>query len=147
MRRGVVSRAVVVFGAWLLLVTALVAAGPAAAQDSGQEGVAQRCFEHHRFGRQPVDVAKSKDGQTVLAQVSWNWHDAIGCYLTLDHQALAVLRAAPAPQNLPGAATDASKRCFGHHRFGERPVDVAKSSDGQTVLARLSWGYHEVIGC
>ncbi len=120
---------------------------PAAAQEGALQSVAQMCFEHHKFGAQPVDVAKTADGQTVLAQTSWNWHDAIGCYLTLDDTALAVLRAAPAPQSLPDAETEDSKQCFGHHQFGRRPVDVAKSADRQTVLARLSWGYHDSIGC
>ena len=124
-----------------------VAASPVVAQVGAEQSVAQRCFEHHRFGAQPVDVAKTVDGQTVLAQTSWNWHDAIGCYLTLDDNALSVLRAAPAPQGLPDAATEASMRCFEHHQFGQRPVDVAKSADRQTVLARLSWGYHDAIGC
>ena len=109
--------------------------------------MAERCFEHHGFGAQPVDVAKTADGQTVLAQTSWNWHDAIGCFLTLDQQALTALRAAPPPQDLPDAPTNASRRCFEHHKFGENPVDVAKTPDGQTVLARLSWGYHSTIGC
>ena len=131
----------------LLSGVAAVAAGPAAAQSDAQQSAAQRCFGHHRFGAQPVDVAKTADGQTVLAQTSWNWHDAIGCYLTLDDKALAVLRAAPAPQSLPDAGTEASNLCFEHHQFGQRPVDVAKSADRQTVLARLSWGYHDAIGC
>ncbi len=108
---------------------------------------AQRCFEHHRFGAQPVDVAKTADGQAVLAQTSWNWHDSIGCYLTLDHEALSVLRAAPVPQDLPSAPTDASRQCFEYHKFGEYPVDVAKTADRETVIARLSWGYHDSIGC
>ena len=95
----------------------------------------------------PVDVAKTADGQAVLAQTVWNWHDAIGCYLTLDDDALAVLRAAAIPQGLPSGPTGASQRCFEHHRFGESPVDVAKTADGQTVIARLSWGYHDSIGC
>ena len=125
----------------------MVAVGSAAAQGDAQLSVAETCFEHHKFGAQPVDVAKSADGETVLAQTSWNWHDAIGCYLTLDDDALAALRAAPAPQSLPDAATEASQRCFVHHSFGEKPVDVAKSADRQTVLARLSWGYHNAIGC
>ena len=109
--------------------------------------VAQRCFEHHKFGAQPVDVAKTADGQAVLAQTTWNWHDSIGCYLTLDDEALSVLRAAPAPQDLPSAPTGASRQCFEYHRFGENPVDVAKTADRQTVIARLSWGYHGTIGC
>ena len=139
----------------LLVCVAVLAAGlavgggsPAAVAQSGNpQSVAQQCFEHHKFGAQPVDVAKAADGQTVLAQTSWNWHDAIGCYLTLDDNALAVLRAAPAPQSLPDAETEASMQCFEHHKFGQRPVDVAKTADRQTVLARLSWGYHDTIGC
>ena len=94
-----------------------------------------------------MDVAKSADGHNVLAQTSWNWHDSIGCYLTLDDASLKVLRADPAPHSPPGGETEASVRCFGHHQFGRRPVDVAKSVDHQTVLARLSWGYHVAIGC
>ena len=108
---------------------------------------ALRCFDFHRFGERPVDVAKTADGQTVIAQVSWGWHDSIGCYLTLDGTALTTLRAAPVPRNLPSAPTDTSMRCFDFHRFGERPVDVAKTADGQTVIARLSWGWHDSIGC
>ena len=34
------------------------------------------------------------NGQTVLAQVSWGYHDAIGCYLALDPAAATTLRAA-----------------------------------------------------
>ena len=141
---------VLVLAALLFAVCGLMSgtvAGPAAAQGSAQQSVAQRCFEHHRFGAEPVDVAKSADGRTVLAQTSWNWHDAIGCYLTLDDTALATLRGAPAPQSLPDSATEESRRCFEHHRFGQRPVDVAKSADRQTVLARLSWNWHDAIGC
>ena len=137
----VLASCVLVFG------LAPISSNAVFAQDQGQQSVAQRCFEHHKFGAQPVDVAKTADGQTVLAQTSWNWHDAIGCYLTLDPQALAVLQAAPPPQNLPSGPTSASKQCFEHHNFGETPVDVAKSADRQTVLARLSWGYHDTIGC
>ncbi|WP_420432635.1 Ig-like domain-containing protein [Candidatus Poriferisocius sp.] len=138
-----------VLAVWTLLVGLAASAGapPVAAQGPTQQSAAQRCFEFHKFGAQPVDVAKTADGSTVLAQTRWNWHDAIGCYLTLDQQALDTLRAAPPPQVLPYAPTDVSKRCFEHHKFGESPVDVAKTADGQTVLARLSWGYHSAIGC
>ena len=137
---------VVAFSA-LVFGLAAVPGGPVSAQSRGERAVEQRCFEHHGFGAEPVDVAKSADGQTVLAQVSWGYHDSIGCFLTLDPLALEVLRAVPAPQRLPDASTGASTRCFAHHRFGERPVDVAKAADRQTVLARLSWGYHDSIGC
>ena len=136
----------------LLFGLAVVASDPASAHGpaqhhAAQQSVEERCFGHHRFGAEPVDVAKTASGSAVLAQTSWNWHDAIGCYLTLDEGALTVLRAAPPPQNLPDAPTEDSKRCYGHHNFGENPVDVAKTADGQTVLARLSWGFHETIGC
>ena len=126
---------------------AVVPAGPAAAQSDSEPSAAQRCFEHHQFGAQPVDVAKTADGETVLAQVSWGHHPSIGCFLSLDDTSLAALRAAPAPQSLPTAETEASQRCFEHHQFGQRPVDVAKTADKQTVLARLSWGHHNTIGC
>ena len=133
--------------AWALLLGLAAIFNPASAQDQVQQTAAERCFEHHKFGAQPVDVAKTAEGDTVIAQVSWGYHDTIGCYLTLDDAALAVLRAAPLPQSLPDARTTTSLRCFAHHRFGAEPVDVAKTDDGRTVLARLSWGYHESIGC
>ena len=150
MRFGVLLRVVPLLAVCgLLSGTAAVAAHPhpVEVQADAQQSVAQRCFEHHKFGAEPVDVAKTADRQTVLAQTKWNWHDAIGCYLTLDDNALAALRAAPAPQTLPDTETEASTRCFEHHQFGQRPVDVAKTADRQTVLARLSWGYHDTIGC
>ncbi len=136
-----------VLAGWALLVGLAAFASPVSAHGPAQQSAAQQCFERHQFGAQPVDVAKTADGQTVLAQTSWNWHDAIGCYLTLDDQALAILQAAPSPQSLPEAETAASQRCFDSHHFGAKPVDVAKTADGQTVLARLSWGYHGTIGC
>ena len=126
---------------------AAVPAGPVTAQEGGEPSAAQRCFAHHNFGREPVDVAKTADGETVLAQANWGYHQSIGCYLTLNGDALAALRAAPLPNSLPDTATEASKRCFGHHKFGERPVDVAKTADHRTVIARLSWNWHDSIGC
>ncbi|WP_419845607.1 hypothetical protein [Candidatus Poriferisocius sp.] len=57
------------------------------------DAAAERCFGVHRFGQQPVDVAKSADGSEVLAQVRWGYHDSIGCYLVLDDEAVGVLRA------------------------------------------------------
>ena len=126
---------------------AAVAGGPAAAQTGGKPDAARRCFEHHNFGALPVDVAKTADGQTVLAQVSWGYHNSIGCFLSLDDRALSVLRASPPPPSLPEGITTISQRCFGRHQFGAQPVDVAKTADGQTVLARLSWGHHNSIGC
>ena len=131
----------------MLLGLAVAPGNPASAQNQAQQTAAERCSEHHEFGARPVDVAKTADGQTVLAQVSWGYHNSIGCYLVLDQQALAILRAAPPSKSLPNAPTEASDECFGHHKFGKSPVDVAKTNDGRTVLARLSWGYHDAIGC
>ncbi len=48
-------------------------------------------------------MAKSADRQTVLAQVSWGYHDAIGCYLTLDDTALTTLRADHSTDTVPDA--------------------------------------------
>ena len=135
---------------WLttLVVTCVVAATlvPVAAV-TADENAASLCSAHHKFGAEPVDVAKTADGQTVLAQVSWGHHPSIGCYLVLDDAAISALRAASPPRSLPQGQTDASIRCSAHHKFGAEPVDVAKTADGQTVLARLSWGYHQSIGC
>ena len=111
------------------------------------DGVAERCFAVHQFGAQPVDVAKSADRQTVLAQLSWGYHDAIGCYLTLDEAALQTLRAAPAPLGFPAGDPSAAQQCSAVHKFGAQPVDVAKSADRQTVLAQVRWGFHDAIGC
>ncbi|WP_419850949.1 alpha/beta fold hydrolase [Candidatus Poriferisocius sp.] len=132
----------------LLAGSVLVAVGAqGATAESVERSAAERCSEFHRFGAQPVDVAKTGDGQTALAQVRWGYHESIGCFLALDDDALAALRGAGPPGSLPGGETDDSRRCFEHHRFGAEPVDVAKTVNGQTVLARLSWGYDESIGC
>ena len=112
-----------------------------------EDGAADRCFAVHKFGAQPVDVAKSVDRQTVLAQLNWGFHESIGCYLTLDEAALGVLQAAPAPLGFPAADPAASQQCFEAHKFGAQPVDVAKSADRQTVLAQVRWGFHQSIGC
>ncbi len=118
-----------------------------ATAQSADQTAAERCSEFHLFGAEPVDVAKTADNITVLAQARWGFHDSIGCYLTLDDEAVVALRAAGPPASLPEGPTEDSRRCFEHHRFGAEPVDVAKSTNGQTVLARLSWGYTETIGC
>ena len=128
----------------------LAAVAPAAAQSDASESevdASQVCSEHHKFGAQPVDVAKTPDGAIVLAQIVWNWHDSIGCYLTLDEAATAVLREALPPTSLPSGKTAASRLCSEHHEFGENPVDVAKAADGAAVLARLVWNWHDSIGC
>ena len=59
-----------------------------------EDDTAQRCIAVHKFGAQPVDVAKSADRQPVLARLSWGYHETIGCYLALDEAATAALRAA-----------------------------------------------------
>ena len=112
-----------------------------------EESPADRCFAVHKFGAQPVDVAKTADRQTVLAQLSWGFHESIGCFLTLDEAALGVLQAAPAPAGFPAADPAVSQQCFDVHKFGAQPVDVAKSADRQTVLAQVRWGFHQSIGC
>ena len=112
-----------------------------------EDGAAERCFAVHKFGAQPVDVAKTADRETVLAQLSWGYHESIGCYLTLDEAALGVLQAAPAPLGFPAADPAVSQQCFEAHKFGAQPVDVAKSADRQTVLAQVRWGFHQSIGC
>ena len=109
--------------------------------------VAQQCFGVHKFGAEPVDVAKTANRQTVLAQLNWGFHESIGCYLTLDEAALAVLRAAPAPQGFPAGDPGAAQQCSEIHKFGAQPVDVAKIAGSQTVLAQVRWGFHESIGC
>ena len=111
------------------------------------ESPAERCFAVHKFGAQPVDVAKTANRETVLAQLSWGFHESIGCFLTLDEAALGVLQAAPAPASFPAADPVASQQCFDVHKFGAQPVDVAKSADRQTVLAQVRWGFHQSIGC
>ena len=139
----------------LVLVVVLAATGLAVASAQGataqsvsaDQSAAARCSAVHLFGAEPVDVAKTADNRTVLAQVSWGWNGYIGCYLTLDDDALATLRAAGPPDSLPRGQTETSRRCFAHHRFGADPVDAAKTADNQTVLARLSWGWHNSIGC
>ena len=51
-----------------------------------------RCSEYHRFGAQPVDIAKTTDLSRVLARASWGYTSGI-CYLTLDAAAIGILRA------------------------------------------------------
>ena len=143
-------KAIVGLAAGVLSLAVLVAAAPAAAQsDAVESGVdaSQVCSAHHKFGAQPVDVVKTPDGAIVLAQTAWNWHDSIGCFLTLDEGATAVLRQAPLPASLPSGKTADSLLCSEHHEFGLNPVDVAKTADGTAVLARLVWNWHDSIGC
>ena len=115
--------------------------------DQANQRAAEFCSAYHLFGGEPVDVAKTADNQTVLAQTSWRWNDIIGCYLVLDPAATATLRAAGPPASLPQGETETSRRCSAYHRFGGEPVDVAKTADNQTVLARLSWNSNSIIQC
>ena len=144
---SMVQRGVGLVLAAVLLVTGLAFTSASAQPASTDTGAADSCSVYHRFGAKPVDVAKTADNQTVLAQASWRWHDSIGCYLVLDNDAVVALRAAGPPENLPQGQTEASRHCSTHHRFGAEPVDVAKTADNQTVLARLSWGFNSSIGC
>ena len=119
------------------------AATPAAAQPDAE--AAALCSEHHGFGAQPVDIAKSADGETVLAQVNWGYSAPGGfCYLVLDDDATETLRAnadqLPDPSS-NNADPQAAARCSQHHGFGAQPVDVAKTADRTRVLAQVQWGY------
>ena len=133
--------------AWNGTATATCSDTQAETDPEDGDGTAERCFAVHKFGAQPVDVAKTADRETVLAQLSWGFHESIGCYLTLDEAALGVLQAAPAPLGFPAADPAVSQQCFEAHKFGAQPVDVAKSADRQTVLAQVRWGFHQSIGC
>ena len=60
-----------------------------------------------------MDVAKTADGQTVLARLSWGYHSTFGCYLVLDDTALTTLRTAhtdstpePTPDPTPEPTPD-----------------------------------------
>jgi len=84
--------------ALLLAFAVLMAAGTVAvAGSAAASGVAEPgdCADRFRFGAEPVPVAKSSDGHTVLATVSWGYNaDANLCYLALDNAAVDALRAA-----------------------------------------------------
>ena len=109
---------------------------------------AEVCSDHHDFGLEPVPVAKTADGATELARVQWRWNESIGCYLSLDNQAISTLRAHAAELTPPTATSDeTATRCFEHHHFGQQSVPVAKTADGTTVLAQVQWGWDNSIGC
>ena len=137
----------------VVVAVAIAAAGVAVSDQVGAQAplstksVAEHCFDHHKFGSQPVDVTKTLDGEIVLARTRWGWSHSIGCYLSLDEASLAVLRDAGQPSWLPTGPTRDSERCFDHHGFGREPVDVAKTADGEIVLARLVWVWSSRIGC
>ena len=152
------TKAAVVLAAWALVMGAMAgtpsvsAHGPGdwhqavAYQSAAQPSAAQRCSEYHKFGGQPVDVAKSADNSRVLARVLWGYSAEWGfCYLVLDDSATETLRASagqladPSPDDADPAA---AARCSRHHRFGGQPVDVAKTADNSRTLAQAHWNYN-----
>lgn len=118
--------------------------GPANAQED--DAVVARCSQYHRFGGEPVDIAKTADLSRVLARAHWGYN-AQGnfCYLTLDGQATRLLREnagrLPDPVTV-SADRSAVERCSEFHRFGGEPVDIVKTADLSRVLARAHWGYN-----
>ena len=125
-----------------LVATLTVAAGPVAAQEiTGPGG----CGELFGFASEPVPVAKSADGRTVLATVQWAYNADIRlCYLVLDTAATNTLRANPPAGARPPA--NPAVACHNAYRparsFAREPVPVAKSADGRTVLATVQWAYN-----
>ena len=135
--RSMGGSALALVAAMAVLVTAGGAASLAAASGAASPG---DCAEVFRFGAEPVPVAKSGDGRTVLATVSWGYNaDANLCYLVLDGPAIDTLRADPPSGAIPTPAP--APMCRDFHGFGAELVPVAKSRDGRTVLATVSWGY------
>ena len=106
------------------------------------------CAALFNFAQDQVPVAKTADGQTVLASVQWGYSaDHNLCYLVLDDNALDTLRAnadsitATAPAHDPAAAFRCWKAYNPQRGFAAEPVPVAKTADGQKVLASVQWGY------
>ena len=134
----------------LMLAAAALTAGLALAAStsaSAHVNSAADCADRFGFARVPVPVAKTADGQQALANVQWGYSPGL-CYLTLDDTAVQVLQANP-PVVSPKAPTSidqaAANRCHNAHSpthgFARNPVPVAKSADGQQVLATVKWGY------
>ena len=76
---------------------------------AADQATAEYCYAAAaRFGRMPVDIAKTADHSRVLAQVKWGHNDVIGCYLVLNDNALAALRASAQsdPTVQPGSGPD-----------------------------------------
>ncbi|WP_419925659.1 hypothetical protein [Candidatus Poriferisocius sp.] len=122
---------------------------PAAGAQSGIVSNELVCAVLFGFAGETVPVAKSADGETVLASVEWGYsakHDL--CYLVLDDTAVSTLQANP-PTTTSQLTTDADKtaaaQCHNAYNpnrgFAAEPVPVVKSTDGQTVLASVKWGY------
>ena len=133
-----------------LLAVAALAAGIAFAAIStavAQVDDASDCADRFDFGRNPVPVAKTADGQQVLASVKWGYSPGL-CYLVLDDAAVQTLRDNPPTGSAQVTTPDdwtAADRCYDAHNpkhgFAYSPVPVAKSADGQQVLASVKWGY------
>ena len=134
-----------------ILVTAALALGGsenALAQTNTLPGASQ-CSSIFGFAAEPVPVAKTPDGRTVLATAEWGHspqHDL--CYLILDSAAVDALRNAPPtnnPQRPAAQDTTAAAICHDAHNpnssFAAEPVPVAKTPDGRTVLATVEWGH------
>lgn len=108
------------------------------------------CPVLYGFGDEPVPVATTLDGQTVLATVKWKYNAYwYFCYLVLDDAAIETLRANPPqtkPQQPSAADAMAAAKCRNafspHNEFADEPVPVAKTGDGQVVLATVKWDYN-----
>ena len=88
-----------------------------------------------------MDVAKTADGHIVLAQTNWNWHDAIGCYLTLDDDPLATLRnnaqSGPTAEPTPDPTVKPIPEPI--------PIPVSETGSGSDIVAvALTEGTHLV---
>ena len=128
----------------MVLPGAALVSGPAAAA----QPAADRCSAVHQFGATPVPVAKTADGATVLAHVEWGYDPSIGCYLSLDQNAVTTLRADAIAFTLPTGPVDSiSQRCSAVHRFGATPVPVAKTTDGTGILAYIRWLPNDTGDC
>ncbi|MYJ62062.1 MAG: hypothetical protein F4095_07100, partial [Acidimicrobiia bacterium] len=137
---------------------------------SNEGSVAERCYAHHGLAQRPIPVARTADLQTDLAVVQWDYNESIGCYLTLDGNALAVLRCQwlsnhapllstrcppsqiyrhlPAHDEQAVAEAEAvAKRCFAAYGVGLEPIPVVKTANGQVVLAAVSWAHDEANRC
>jgi len=142
-----------------VLVAFAVAAGivgfsgsPAAEAQSGIVSDELICAVQFGFAAEPVPVAKSADSEAVLSSVEWGYsaeHNL--CYLVLDDTAVSTLQANP-PAPTTQLPTDADKAAAAHchnaynpnRGFASEPVPVVKSTDGQTILASVKWGYSTV---
>ena len=133
-----------------MLAIAALAAGIAFVASSAavaQVDDAADCADRFGFARNPVPVAKTSDGQQVLASVQWGYSPGL-CYLVLDDAAVQTLRKNPptgSQQATTTADRTAAERCHNAHNlfhgFARNPVPVAKTADGQQVLASVKWGY------